>query len=180
MVDNGREFLGHLPLSVTVLGMVEREVTYVPGLFKIFDEILVNAADNKQRDPTMDCLRVTIDPSKNMISVYNNGQGQLTAFRPLMEVIHIVGIPVEFHEKEKMYVPELIFGHLLTSSNYNDDDKKVVGGRNGFGAKLANIFSTKFIVETADGEGSWQAFFWTFFNWLGDEYGPYECRGNLL
>ena len=44
----------------------------------------------------------------------------------------------------------MIFGQLLTSSNYDDNEKKVTGGRNGFGAKLANIFSTKFIVETAD------------------------------
>lgn len=49
-----------------------------------------------------------------------------------------------------MYVPELIFGHLLTGSNYNDSEKKVTGGRNGYGAKLSNIFSTKFIVEAAD------------------------------
>src|SRR5690606_12081996 len=47
-------------------------------------------------------------------------------------------------------VPELIFGVLLTSSNYDDNEKKVTGGRNGYGAKLANIFSTEFIVETAD------------------------------
>src|SRR5437762_2223490 len=39
-----------------------------------------------------------------------------------------------------MYIPELIFGHLLTSSNYDDNEKKVVGGRNGYGAKLANSF----------------------------------------
>ena len=44
----------------------------------------------------------------------------------------------------------MIFGHLLTSSNYDDNEKKVVGGRNGYGAKLANIFSTEFTVETAD------------------------------
>ena len=48
-------------------------------------------------------------------------------------------------------MPELIFGHLLTSSNYNDNEKKVTGGRNGYGAKLCNIFSTEFIVET----GTW-------------------------
>ena len=42
----------------------------------------------------------------------------------------------------------MIFGHLLTSSNYNDEEEKVTGGRNGYGAKLANIFSTKFTVET--------------------------------
>lgn len=46
-------------------------------------------------------------------------------------------------------MPELIFGHLLTSSNYNDNEKKMTGGRNGYGAKLCNIFSTEFIVETA-------------------------------
>ena len=54
------------------------------------------------------------------------------------------------HKKENVYVPELIFGHLLTSSNYNDNIKKVTGGRNGFGAKLTNIFSKKFTVTTAD------------------------------
>ena len=41
-------------------------------------------------------------------------------------------------------------GHLLTSSNYDDTEKKVTGGRNGFGAKLTNIFSKKFIIEIVD------------------------------
>ncbi|XP_033100510.1 DNA topoisomerase 2-alpha-like isoform X2 [Anneissia japonica] len=114
-------------------GMVNREVTFVPGLYKIFDEILVNAADNKQRDPTMDCIKITIDPENNSISVWNNGKG----------------IPIVEHQTEKVFVPELIFGHLLTSSNYNDDERKVTGGRNGYGAKLCNIFSQKFKVVTA-------------------------------
>uniref|UniRef100_A0A8C5XVJ7 DNA topoisomerase 2 n=1 Tax=Microcebus murinus TaxID=30608 RepID=A0A8C5XVJ7_MICMU len=118
------------------VGINYREVTFVPGLYKIFDEILVNAADNKQRDPKMSCIRVTIDPENNLISIWNNGKG----------------IPVVEHKVEKMYVPALIFGHLLTSSNYDDDEKKVTGGRNGYGAKLCNIFSTKFTVETASRE----------------------------
>lgn len=62
------------------------------------------------------------------------------------------GVPVEVHKTEGIYVPELIFGNLLTSSNYNDKEKKVTGGRNGYGAKLANIFSKKFVVETCDGK----------------------------
>ncbi|MBZ3886910.1 DNA topoisomerase 2-alpha [Sciurus carolinensis] len=90
------------------IGMNYREVTFVPGLYKIFDEILVNAADNKQRDPKMSCIRVTIDPENNLISIWNNGKG----------------IPVVEHKVEKMYVPALIFGQLLTSSNYDDDEKK--------------------------------------------------------
>lgn len=56
------------------------------------------------------------------------------------------------HKEQKVYVPTLIFGHLLTSSNYNDDEKKVTGGRNGYGAKLCNIFSTKFVVETCSSD----------------------------
>lgn len=43
------------------LQMEHKEVTYPPGLLKIFDEILVNAADNKARDPGMDRLEVTVD-----------------------------------------------------------------------------------------------------------------------
>ncbi|XP_051948488.1 DNA topoisomerase 2-beta-like isoform X2 [Xyrauchen texanus] len=115
------------------IGMNLREITFVPGLYKIFDEILVNAADNKQRDKNMTTIKINIDPESNTISVWNNGKG----------------IPVVEHKDEKMYVPALIFGHLLTSSNYNDNEKKVTGGRNGYGAKLCNIFSTKFTVETA-------------------------------
>lgn len=41
--------------------MIMKDVKYVPGLYKIFDEILVNAADNKQRDPKMDMIKIDID-----------------------------------------------------------------------------------------------------------------------
>ena len=110
-------------------------LTYVPGLYKIFDEILVNAADNYRRDGTQNTIRVDIDAEQGTLRVYNNG----------------AGVPVEMHKEEGVYVPELIFGHLLTSSNYDDDERKVTGGRNGYGAKLANIFSTEFVIETCDG-----------------------------
>ncbi|XP_073534084.1 DNA topoisomerase 2-beta isoform X1 [Phyllobates terribilis] len=115
------------------IGMNCRDITFVPGLYKIFDEILVNAADNKQRDKNMSCIKISVDPDSNIISIWNNGKG----------------IPVVEHKVEKVYVPALIFGQLLTSSNYDDEEKKVTGGRNGYGAKLCNIFSTKFTVETA-------------------------------
>ncbi|KAA8571861.1 hypothetical protein EYC84_001818 [Monilinia fructicola] len=111
-----------------------RKVTFVPGLYKIFDEIMVNAADNKQNDPNMKNIKVVVDREKGEISVENDGRG----------------IPVEIHEKEKIYIPEMIFGHLLTGSNYDDDEAKTTGGRNGYGAKLCNIFSTEFTLETQD------------------------------
>lgn len=114
--------------------MENRQISFVPGLYKIFDEIVVNAADNKQNDKNMSEMRITISREEGEISVWNNGRG----------------IPIEIHSKEGIYVPELIFGHLLTSSNYDDTQQKVTGGRNGFGAKLCNVFSTEFSVETVD------------------------------
>lgn len=62
--------------------MEPRKVSFVPGLYKIFDEILVNAADNKQRDPSMKNIKVVVDREKGEISVENDG----------------TGIPVEIHE----------------------------------------------------------------------------------
>ena len=112
--------------------MVHKQISYVPGLYKIFDEILVNAVDNISRDLRMDTIKVNITPKR--ITIYNNGKG----------------IPIKIHNTYNIYVPELIFGHLLTSSNYNDNERKITGGRNGFGAKLTNVFSKLFIVETAD------------------------------
>jgi DNA topoisomerase-2 len=121
-------------INPETLKMEQRKVTYVPALYKIYDEIVVNAADNKQRDASMTFLKIEIDREKGKLSVMNDGKG----------------IPVAMHKEHNVYVPELIFGHLLAGSNFNDDKKKTVGGRNGYGAKLANIFSTEFIVETAD------------------------------
>lgn len=80
--------------------------------------------------------RLIYSSENNTISVWNNGKG----------------IPVVVHKEEKMYVPTMIFGHLLTSSNYDDEEEKVTGGRNGYGAKLCNIFSHRFTVETATKE----------------------------
>jgi DNA topoisomerase II len=114
--------------------MTLKDVNFVPAFYKIFDEIIVNAADNKVRDPSMNMIKVTIDPERARISVWNNGKG----------------IPVVYKETEKLYVPEMIFGHLLTGSNYDDDEKRVTGGRNGYGAKLTNIFSKEFQIETHD------------------------------
>merc|ERR1719238_997315 len=86
------------------------------------------------RDNTMDLIDVHIDKKEGFISVQNNGKG----------------VPVVIHKEHKCFVPEMIFGQLLTSDNYDDNEKKVTGGRNGYGAKLTNVFSTKFILETAD------------------------------
>ena len=110
-------------------------MTFLARLFYLIDHFfLFNSADNKQRDKKMDTIRIDIDKEKNEIKVYNNGKG----------------IPIIQHKDEKMFVPTMIFGHLLTSSNFNDEEEKVTGGRNGFGAKLCNVFSKKFTAETGN------------------------------
>ena len=118
-------------------------IKYIPGLYKIFDEVLVNAIDQHVRIENdekikhkVTNIKVNIDVNENKISVYNDG----------------VGIPVIEHKEHKIHIPELIFGNLLTSSNYDKNEKKVTGGKNGYGAKLANIFSTKFKIETVDSQ----------------------------
>lgn len=110
---------------------------YNPGFIKIFDEILTNASDHAIRTGKVTYIKINVN--KDSISIENDGPG----------------IPVVIHEKEKVYVPELIFGHLLTSQNYDDSEERFVGGRNGYGAKLCAIFSKNFIIETCDGKKSY-------------------------
>ena len=117
--------------------MIKKKISYTPGFLKIFDEVLVNARDASCNDPT--CTDIKVECNDDYISVYNNGD---------------ISIPVEEHPVHKMMVPTMIFGELLTSSNYDDDEKRTTGGRNGYGAKLANIFSTKFTVEIGDAKRS--------------------------
>ena len=124
--------------------MSQETITRIPGEYKLFDEIIVNAHDQwvrckeqKVKVPSTQLvknIKISFSKETGEISVYNDGEG----------------IPVEIHPTENVYIPEMIFGSLLTSSNYNDGDLKHVGGKNGYGAKLTNIFSTKFCIETRD------------------------------
>lgn len=125
--------------DATTAQMGWRGVSFCPGFLKIFDEILVNALDHRVRMNgrggdvvPVKHLDVTLTPTR--ITVRNDGDG----------------IPVETHVETGLWAPELIFGHLLTSSNYDKSEEKIVGGKNGYGAKLTNIFSSEFTVETVD------------------------------
>ena len=117
-------------------GFENTQLSVSPALVKIFDEVLVNAIDQYALHPKkVNRINVTVTPGFH-IEIENCG----------------VSIPIEKHEKENMWIPELIFGHLLTSSNYNDDEQRVTGGRNGYGAKLANVFSFQFKIKICDGK----------------------------
>jgi DNA topoisomerase-2 len=106
-------------------GMTWRAVQFCPGFHKIFDEVLVNALDHRVRmtgRTGADCMQVkhvdvTLTPT--LITVRNDGDG----------------IPVEMHPDTGLWAPELIFGNLLTSSNYDKSEEKIVGGKNGYGGK---------------------------------------------
>ena len=115
--------------------MLQKEVTIIPSFIKIFDEVITNAVDEHQRNNSLNRIDVTIDREKNTISVRDNG-----------------GIPVEIHKEHGQYVPEVIFGNLMSGSNYDDTDERTVAGLNGLGSKLTNVFSKEFIVSSCDGK----------------------------
>ncbi len=130
--------------------MVYKPIEYIQGLYKIVDEVIVNARDQyvrlntnldevdtkhkKLKDIPLSNIWINVDQEKGFISVKNDGNG----------------IPIRKHQTEDIYIPDMIFGHLLTSSNYKEGVRRFVGGKNGYGAKLANIYSTEFMIETVD------------------------------
>jgi DNA topoisomerase-2 len=126
--------------------LTRRPITYIPGLYKLFDEGMVNmrdhvvrqaqaVADGKPDAIPVTTLEVEIDPADGTIHMTNDGNG----------------IDVAQHPEHKLWVPEMIFGHLRTSTNYDENKKeKIVGGKNGFGFKLVLIWSVWGRVETVD------------------------------
>jgi DNA topoisomerase-2 len=113
--------------------MEKKEISYIPSFIKIFDEVITNSVDESKRENSkLNTIKVNI--KKDEISVWDNG-----------------GIPVIKHNVYNQYIPEVIFGNLMSGSNYNDDEERILAGTNGLGAKLTNIFSKKFSIITCDG-----------------------------
>jgi DNA topoisomerase-2 len=124
--------------------IIEKNITYIPGLFKLFDEGIVNCRDHVVRMQSK--IEQNIDNSVPVtyidITIQEDGS--------IIMINDGNGIDVVQHPEYKTWVPELIFGHLRTSTNYNKDEKKIVGGKNGFGFKLVLIWSTYGQIETVD------------------------------
>ena len=122
------------------------ELMYNPGLLKCFDEVIVNAIDHsmrlkaeeekgKENIKHVKNIKVTIDKTSGSISIFNDGNG----------------VDIKKHSTYgDLWIPELIFGELLTSTNYDKGEEKIWGGKNGYGSKLTNIFSKEFTIETID------------------------------
>ena len=121
--------------------IVLKEIEYVPGLYKLFDEGIVNARDHVVRmiastaenKKVVSCIETSID-ADGTITIMNDGNG----------------IDIAKHPENGLWIPEMIFGHLRTSTNYDKEEKRIVGGKNGFGFKLVLIWSTYGYIETVD------------------------------
>jgi DNA topoisomerase II len=123
--------------------IVNKQIEYIPGLYKLFDEGIVNCRDHvirmkKQKETNentnlVSYINISIEDD-GTIEMINDGNG----------------IDVAKHPEYDLWIPEMIFGHLRTSTNYNKDEKKIVGGKNGFGFKLVLIWSTYGYIETVD------------------------------
>lgn len=149
ILDNPDTYIGsveNVDASLWVYDDVEnkivyRDIEYIPGLYKLFDEGIVNCRDHVIRmiHSTMlekrfvTFIDTTID-NEGMITMANDGNG----------------IDIAKHPENNLWIPEMIFGHLRTSTNYNKNEKRIVGGKNGFGFKLVLIWSTYGRVETVD------------------------------
>lgn len=135
--------------------MIQRNVKYSSGLYKLFDEILMNALDETTRDTSLKNIKVNIYQNTGKISVYNDGKG----------------IDVVMHPKHKIYVPELIFSHLLTSTSYDSSKVSTAAGTHGLGAKLTAVFSKYFEVDIGDPVHK-KRFFQTYQNNLSEKSKP--------
>ena len=109
-----------------------------PGFYKLVDELLVNAHDHairlRQKGSTNPVKNIGISVMDTYITIGNDGEP----------------IDVAEHPEHKVWIPQMIFGELLTSTNYDKDEKKLVGGKNGYGVKLVNIFAKEMEVWITD------------------------------
>lgn len=113
--------------------MVKKNILYNPGILKLFDEIIMNASDHARDHPNkVTEIKASVDTNDGKIIVINNGPG----------------IPIVKHEEHQIYIPELVFGNFLTSTNYDDNEERIKAGLNGYGAKITSVFSKLFQVET--------------------------------
>jgi DNA topoisomerase-2 len=124
--------------------IIEKNIKYIPGLFKLFDEGIVNCRDHviRMKQAVKNNVENSIPVSNIDISILEDGT--------IIMMNDGNGIDVAEHPEYKIWIPELIFGHLRTSTNYDKTEKKIVGGKNGFGFKLVLIWSTFGSIETVD------------------------------
>jgi DNA topoisomerase-2 len=152
ILDNPDTYIGSVEqiednlwiLSEDESKIIQKNIKYIPGLFKLFDEGIVNC-----RDHVIRMLQAVANNTENALPV-TNIDISIQDDGTIIMLNDGNGIDVAEHPEYKIWIPELIFGHLRTSTNYDKTEKKIVGGKNGFGFKLVLIWSTQGSVETVD------------------------------
>jgi DNA topoisomerase-2 len=152
ILDNPDTYVGSIEqvdenlwiLSEDGTKIIQKNIKYIPGLFKLFDEGIVNC-----RDHVIRMLQAVANNVENALPV-TNIDISIQDDGTIIMINDGNGIDVAEHPEYKIWIPELIFGHLRTSTNYDKNEKKIVGGKNGFGFKLVLIWSTQGSVETVD------------------------------
>jgi DNA topoisomerase-2 len=152
ILDNPDTYIGSVEkvdadlwiLNETGEKIVEKNINYIPALFKLFDEGIVNCRDHVIRMQQAVNTKVENATPVSYIDISIQDDGTIIMTNDGN------GIDVAEHPEYKIWIPELIFGHLRTSTNYDKTEKKIVGGKNGFGFKLVLIWSTFGSVETVD------------------------------
>jgi DNA topoisomerase-2 len=152
ILDNPDTYVGSIEevdenlwiLSEDGAKIIQKNIKYIPGLFKLFDEGIVNC-----RDHVIRMLQAVANNVENALPV-TNIDISIQEDGTIIMINDGNGIDVAQHPEYKIWIPELIFGHLRTSTNYDKTEKKIVGGKNGFGFKLVLIWSTQGSVETID------------------------------
>ncbi len=135
--------------------IIHKHITIIPGLYKLFDEAIVNCRDHQVRMDAK-CLASqppTVEDSNNQVATnfpVTNINVSITDDGIITFMNDGNGIDIAEHPEHKLWIPEMIFGHLRTSTNYNKGEKKIVGGKNGFGVKLVFIWSSWGKIETVD------------------------------
>jgi len=123
-----------------------REIKYIPGLYKLFDEGIVNCRDHVVRMIQKSSTNPD-DKTNKLVSYINidiSADGTITMENDGN------GIDIAKHPEYDIWIPQMIFGELRTSTNYDKEEKRIVGGKNGFGFKLVLIWSSEGRVETVD------------------------------
>jgi DNA topoisomerase-2 len=124
--------------------IIDKNISIIPGLFKMYDEAITNARDHAERMKSAIENKIENSIPVSYIDVSISDDGIITMINDGN------GIDVELHPEYNIWIPELIFGNLRTSTNYDKTEKKIVGGKNGFGFKLVLIWSTYGYIETLD------------------------------
>ena len=110
-----------------------KEISYVPGLIKIINEIIDNSVDACIKSKFTKGTHISVKMTSDTIEVKDDG----------------TGIPYDLINGKTS--AEVAWGTMRSGSNFEDDEHRTQIGMNGVGSFCTNCFSTKFTGISDDG-----------------------------